>query len=294
MEVVASCPNCANDQFAPFLTCTDYTVTHEQFSIVSCNKCGFTITSPRPTSAEIGRYYDSPDYISHSNTTKGVINKIYHFVKSRAIQQKIELIERLKAPSKDILDIGCGAGSFLHGIVKAGWNGVGVEPNLKSREYCFNTFGLTVNDETYLKNTTQKFPIITMWHVLEHVHQLNERIAEIQNILSPGGYAIIAVPNYRSFDAQKYTTHWAAYDVPRHLYHFSEDVIKSLFKKHDLQFYKSLPMKMDSFYVSMLSEKYKRSSLGLVKALLTGIVSNYKAHGNPEKYSSTIYIFKKQ
>ncbi len=293
MEQLSNCPNCNGQQFEPFQECVDYTVSKERFSIVNCKSCGFKFTNPRPNSAEIGRYYESEDYISHSNTSVGLVNKIYHFVKKRAILQKIGMIESLKPVSNDILDIGCGAGAFLRGIADAGWNATGVEPSEKTREFCRNELKLNVYDEDFLKQTKETFSIITMWHVLEHVHDLNGRITEIMRLLKPGGFAIIAVPNYRSYDAQKYKQFWAAYDVPRHLYHFSADIVKSLFKKQHLRFVKSLPMKMDSFYVSMLSEKYINSSLQLPKAFLTGLTSNLKAGSDAEKYSSIIYIFTK-
>jgi 2-polyprenyl-3-methyl-5-hydroxy-6-metoxy-1,4-benzoquinol methylase len=293
MEEVLVCPNCNNADFEPFLNCIDYTVTKEQFTIKNCKNCGFKLTSPRPTAAEIGKYYDSEDYISHSNTSAGLINKIYHLVKRRAIQQKIHLIEGLNPHSKNILDIGCGAGSFLKEISEAGWNAKGVEPSEKIRNFCKNDLRLEVYDENYLEKTADRFSVITMWHVLEHVHGLNQRIDEIYRLLTPGGYAVIAVPNYQSADAKKYKEYWAAFDVPRHLYHFSSDIIKSLFQKHKLHFIKSIPMKMDSFYVSMLSEKYMQSSLQMPKAFITGLTSNLKAGSNAEKYSSVIYIFSK-
>lgn len=293
MEQLSLCPNCNGQQFEPFLECTDYTVTGERFSIVNCKKCGFKFTNPRPGASEIGRYYESEDYISHSDTKAGIINKIYHVVKKRAIQQKIRLIERLNPPTKDILDIGCGTGAFLKGIKDAGWNATGVEPSEKARDYCSEMHKLTAFDESFLKKTKENYSVITMWHVLEHVHDLNGRIAEINQLLRPGGYAIIAVPNYKSADATKYGQYWAAYDVPRHLYHFSADTIKSLFKKHELRFVKSLPMKMDSYYVSLLSEKYYKSSMQFAKAFLAGFFSNNKANNDAEKYSSVIYIFTK-
>jgi 2-polyprenyl-3-methyl-5-hydroxy-6-metoxy-1,4-benzoquinol methylase len=292
MEEIKICPVCTEGHIEPFITCEDFTVSHERFSIKTCKNCGFKFTSPRPNSQEIGRYYESPDYISHSNTSDGLINKIYHFVKKRAINRKIKIIESLRPYSKEILDIGCGTGAFLKGIKDTGWKAIGVEPNGKAREYCLKQ-ELEVYPEDYLRTTPDKFAVVTMWHVLEHVHELNERIEEIRNLLIEGGYAFIAVPNYKSSDAKKYGEYWAAYDVPRHLYHFSEDTMKALFKKHQFKFIKSLPMKMDSFYVSMLSEKYRKSSFQYLKAFFAGFKSNKAAGNNPEKFSSVIYVFSK-
>ena len=292
MEELTICPNCNGQEFEPFLECIDYTVTKERFFIKNCKKCGFKFTNPRPKPSEIGKYYDSKDYISHSNTNEGLINKIYHFVRKRAINKKIELLMALNPPGKEILDVGCGAGSFLSEIKKANWQATGIEPDEKTRRHC-QELGLNVYGEDYLKTSKEQYSVITMWHVLEHVHNLNERIGELNSLLKPGGYAIIAVPNYKSDDARKYGQQWAAYDVPRHLYHFSSDIIKNLFDKHGFKHVKSLPMKMDSYYVSMLSEKYKNSSLQYPKAFFSGLFSNLKASGDPEKYSSVIYIFTK-
>jgi 2-polyprenyl-3-methyl-5-hydroxy-6-metoxy-1,4-benzoquinol methylase len=294
MEKISNCPNCQFDQLLPFLECIDFTVTKEKFSIKACGQCGFKVTSPRPALTEIGRYYDSADYVSHSNTTKGLINKLYHIVKKRAIAQKIRLIETLHPSTKEILDIGCGTGAFLNEIRKCGWTVTGIEPDLKTREFCRQTLNLNVFEESHLSEIpAESYSIITMWHVLEHVHSLENRIADLYRLLKKGGYAIIAVPNYLSFDANYYKEFWAAYDVPRHLYHFSPDIIKNLFKQKQFTHLKSLPMKMDAFYVSMLSEKYKNSTFQIPRAIFSGLRSNLHAGNNAELYSSVIYIFRK-
>jgi len=295
MEKLIKCPSCNYEGSSPFLLCKDYTVTKEDFQIVSCNNCDFKYTNPRPSNIEIGRYYESQDYISHSNTSAGLINKIYQFVRVRAIQKKINLIKNLHPPDNTILDIGCGTGDFIGKFNGIGWQVTGIEPNKGARELAIRNHNIKVLDEDSVQHIEpQSFGTISMWHVLEHVHELNKRIGEIYSLLKNNGYAIIALPNYTSFDAKHYSEHWAAYDVPRHLYHFSPEVIKSLFQNNGLLHVKSLPMKMDSYYVSMLSEKYLNSKLGLIKAVYNGLKSNLAANGNAEKFSSVIYIFKRQ
>lgn len=295
MEEIKNCPNCTNEKFTPFLSCKDFTVTNELFNLATCTKCGFVLTNPRPGAKEIGKYYESKDYISHSNTKEGIINKVYHFVKTRAIRKKIKLITNLNPPDKTLLDIGCGTGDFMGKSKENGWQVIGIEPNKEAREISINKYNSIVYDEGGIQLiNNQSISIITMWHVLEHVHDLNLRIKEINNLLKPGGYAVIAVPNYTSWDAKHYGKFWAAYDVPRHLYHFSPEIIKTLFSKHNLFHVSSLPMKMDAYYVSMLSEKYKNSFLGLIRAICIGFTSNFKTKNNAEKYSSVIYIFKKK
>ena len=295
MENLFACPKCKDSNFEPFLQCIDYTVTKEKFNIVSCKQCGFKFTNPRPDINLIHKYYESENYISHSNTNSGVFNKIYHLIKKISIKNKIQTIEELKPKNKTLLDIGCGTGSFLGSIQTRGWKVIGIEPNGKARKAAIDDHSINVLDEIELINLPKNsFSVITMWHVMEHVHTIKQRIHEIYNLLESGGYAIIAVPNHTSWDAKHYGEYWAAYDVPRHLYHFSPQTIKELFNESNLKHLKSLPMKFDSYYVSLLSEKYKNSFLQPLKALVIGWYSNLKATNNAEKYSSVIYIFQKK
>lgn len=294
MEELKECPVCAGKVFEPFIICKDFTVSGEKYSIVKCTSCGFLFTNPRPGAMEIGKYYESEEYISHSNSKEGFLNKIYQFVRKKAIADKIKLIQgENKGLEKKILDIGCGTGEFLQACKENGWKSRGVEPNEKARTFAQITYGLNILDETQLKALQDTFSIITMWHVLEHVHELQERVMQLNKLLKTGGTAIIAVPNPTSADALNYKEFWAAYDVPRHLYHFSPSSIKNLFSRHGFSHVKSLPMKYDSFYVSMLSEKYRHGTNNLTGAFFNGLKSNLKAGANPEKYSSVIYIFKK-
>jgi 2-polyprenyl-3-methyl-5-hydroxy-6-metoxy-1,4-benzoquinol methylase len=294
MEILSFCPICNGREFKDFLSTKDFTVTREIFNIIECSACSFKFTNPRPEEAEIGRYYESEDYISHSKTNKGIINQLYHLVKIRSIQHKIQIIENLYPNGNKILDIGCGTGDFLGEIKKKNWIVAGIEPNEKAKKSANETFNISVYDESYLSMPLiEPFSIITMWHVLEHVHHLKNRVLEIFQLLKSGGHAIIAVPNHNSWDANHYKNFWAAYDVPRHLSHFSAEVIKKLFQQQGFEFEKSLPMKMDSYYVSMLSEKYRNSNFQLIRAVCNGFISNYKANNDAEKYSSVIYIFKK-
>lgn len=294
MENLFACPKCKDSNFKPFLQCVDYTVTKEKFNIVSCKQCGFKFTNPRPDIKLIHKYYESESYISHSNTNSGIFNKLYHFIKKIAIKNKIRIIEGLQPKNKTLLDIGCGTGSFLGTIQRKGWHVKGIEPNEKARSKAIETHSINVlNENELISLPKNSFAVITMWHVMEHVHNIKQRTHEIYNLLETGGYAIIAVPNYTSWDAKYYGEYWAAYDVPRHLSHFSPQTIKELFNDSNLKHVKSLPMKFDSFYVGLLSEKYKNSFLQSPRALLIGLYSNLKANKNPENYSSVIYIFQK-
>lgn len=294
LEILQICPICRASSFKPILKCRDYSISKEEFEIVQCLTCGLRITNPRPDAQSIGKYYESEDYVSHSNTQKGLINKLYHIAKKKAIKNKISLIESLNPSGKALLDIGCGTGSFIGEIQKKGWTVLGVEPNEGARKIARKNYSIDViPDNEIINQKVGSFNVITLWHVLEHVHNLRDRVEEIKKLLSTNGLAIIAVPNPESWDAKHYGKFWAAYDVPRHLYHFSPVQIKKLFSEVGFVHLKSFPMKMDSYYVSMLSEKYQSRSLGMIKAAINGFLSNLKAKNDAEKFSSVIYVFQK-
>lgn len=286
------CIVCGSSQFEPFLVCKDYTVSQENFNIVSCKSCGFKFTNPRPENSVIGDYYKAEEYVSHSNTTKGVVNKLYHSVRNYTLKQKLKLISSYVSRGT-MLDYGCGTGMFLNVCKNDGWETYGMEPDDNARKMSIEK-GLDVfSDKDKVSNriADKKFNAITLWHVLEHVTDMEATLSFFKSKLNDDGVLIIAVPNHVSYDAQYYKEFWAAYDVPRHLHHFDINSMTSLVEKAGFKFKESKPMKFDSFYVSMLSEKYKTGSVNLVKAFLVGLTSNFKAK-DTHSYSSTIYIFK--
>jgi len=292
MEKLESCPVCNATVFKHFLTCKDFTVSKEEFDIVSCSSCGFKFTNPRPEVNKLGAYYESEEYISHSNTSKGLVNSLYQGVRKYTLIKKLQLINRLN-PKATLLDIGCGTGEFLNVCKEYGWKTTGIEPDEKARNYGVENYNLDVKPENELKNLADhSFEIITMWHVLEHVPDLNKRIEEIKRILKLNGTLVVAVPNCDSLDAKIYGKYWAAYDVPRHLYHFTPKDIENLFRKHEMKVSRVLPMIFDSFYVSLLSEKYKNGTPGLIKGFFNGLRSNLAAIKTGRKYSSQIYIIR--
>jgi len=287
----SNCPVCKNQNFSPFITCEDYTVSHEKFEIVSCDSCGFKFTNPRPNNDVLGNYYKSEDYISHSDTKKGIISRLYHAVRTRTLRQKLKLVSSYVSRGT-ILDYGCGTGAFVSECWQNGWKAFGLEPDKGARKIAFES-GLNVSESKEIldqKTSDLKFNAITLWHVLEHVTDLDETLNYFKTKLSREGVLIIAVPNHKSYDAEHYKEHWAAYDVPRHLYHFEQSTIQTLMRGYGFSLVEMHPMKFDSFYVSMLSEKYKTGSIQYFSAFVNGLKSNLKSKG-PGDYSSVIYVF---
>jgi len=285
-----ACPVCEHTEFETHLQLKDWMITQESFTIHKCSACGFHFTNPIPSEDTIGTYYKSEDYVSHSSTNKGLVNKLYNVVRTITIDRKVSLI-RSYAKGNALLDVGSGTGHFLNACQLAGLDVQGLEPDSDAREFAKNNFGLTLESlDTLQTIESNSKDIITMWHVLEHVYHLKRDVAEIVRVLKDKGTLFIAVPNMNSYDAKVYKEYWAAYDVPRHLYHFQENTINKLFAQFDMECVNIFPMKFDSYYVSMLSEKYKGGNV--VKAFFNGWLSNMKSDTNG--YSSQIYVFQKK
>lgn len=291
MIEVNECPICESHTFSDYMDVTDNSISKEDFKIIQCASCGLRITSPRPEDNDLARYYESEDYISHSDTNKGFINFLYQKVKSITLRKKERLLSSLKT-KKSILDIGCGTGDFIIYCKNKGWEVSGLEPDTNARNRALEKGLNNVKDiQELFSLPSNEFGIISMWHVLEHVSNLNEYMKQLHAILDKDGRLIIAVPNPDSPDAKKYKEHWAALDVPRHLFHFSKNNINDLAAKHSFKVENVLPMVFDSFYVSMLSEKYKKGSV--LNAGINGLLSNVKASASTN-HSSLIYILSKK
>lgn len=274
----------------------DYSVSQEFFELIYNSELDMLVTSPQPTSNKLASYYETEDYISHTDTKRNFLEKIYHKVRSYSLKKKLKLVnyqsnkDKIKQPA--LLDVGCGTGDFLQTCLQDGWNVIGIEPNESARKIASSKINNYVFDIEKLEVLEKhSFDVITLWHVLEHLPNLEDHISLFKSLLKENGVLIIAVPNYKSFDANYYQEFWAAYDVPRHLWHFSKKSIEILFSKIDMILKESLPMKFDSYYVSLLSEKYKNGKMNYIKAFFIGFISNIKAKSSKE-YSSLIYIIK--
>jgi 2-polyprenyl-3-methyl-5-hydroxy-6-metoxy-1,4-benzoquinol methylase len=295
LESVSICPICNSSSFTPFLSAKDHTTTGEQFEIVKCTQCNFTLTNPRPDINSIGKYYQSEKYISHTGGSKSLFDKVYVFARTITLGWKLKLINKYKSTGS-ILDYGCGTGEFLHHLKNQDWTINGVEPSDGARGKATNLLQKPISSSIEKLEESQ-FHVITLWHVLEHIHELNEKLSSLKSLLKQDGIIFIAVPNHEAPDAQKYGAYWAGYDVPRHLWHFSKDSMKKLFDKTGLELIDIHPMKLDAYYVSLLSEGYKYPNQSKIvnafKAIVNGLSSNLAA-AKDQNHSSLIYIAKKR
>ena len=294
MILLNRCLVCNGQKLVKKIDCIDHSTSKEKFTIVSCETCNFTFTNPRPKDESLGGYYKSDMYISHTNNTKGLFNWMYQTVRNHAIGTKVTLLKSLKR-SGTHLDIGCGTGEFLNACKNEGFSTEGIEPSELARKQAIENFNLSVNENTNLEQfQNNKFDSISMWHVLEHIPNLNGTITQFDRVLNANGKVIVAVPNHKSWDAKYYKEYWAAWDVPIHLWHFSKETIELLFNKNGFKLIKTKPMLFDSFYVSLLSEEFKTGKKKFITGFIIGIISNIIGLFTKRGCSSTIYVFEKQ
>ncbi|MDR2286733.1 MAG: class I SAM-dependent methyltransferase [Prevotellaceae bacterium] len=287
------CPVCGKVIDEPSFSCKDYSVSGEMFDIYTCLDCLFATTEPQPSPSEIGKYYQTTDYVSHSETTKGIVNKLYHLVRKKNTNDKLKLVNRVLSRRADLLDVGCGTGYFLSACKKDGWHIEGVEVNEGARSTAESRTGQSIYSSTdALATSGKKFDVITLWHVFEHLHDIHASFVQLKRLLKPDGLLILALPNFASADAAYYREYWAAYDVPRHLSHFSPVSIGLLTEKYQMKIDRIVPMKFDAYYVSMLSEGLK--GRGKISALLHGLIQGYRSNRTAKTtrghYSSFIYV----
>ena len=272
-----------------FITVKDFSVSGESFSLLLNEEYQILKTHPQPTLDKLGSYYEFEDYISHTDGKRTLFEKMYHFIKRKAIRDKVSLINSYQPLKGRILDIGAGTGDFLLEAKNQNWDILGIEPNDKAKGIALGK-GIKFGD-TIEKLESNSFDVITMWHVLEHVPDVEHQVAELKRLLKPSGTIIIAVPNFKSYDANHYKEFWAAYDVPRHLWHFSKTAIEKLFDKQNMNLEDIKPMWFDSFYVSLLSEKYKSGKMNFISGFFIGLISNVSGLFKKE-FSSHIYVLK--
>jgi len=294
-ETLTACPVCHSLSLHEKLQVQDKSVSQETFKLDECAGCGLLFTNPRPDAASIGRYYESAAYVSHNSGARGVVNQVYKVARYFTVRHKVQLISQLNGgqPGR-LLDYGCGTGHFLAGAKAAGWQVTGLEPNATARADAAARVGQPLGQPADLPTLpSASFDVVTLWHVLEHVHTLGQTLTELCRVLRPGGQLLIAVPNAASADAQHYGPNWAAYDVPRHLYHFTPAAMRELLTRQGLRITRQLPMVLDAYYVSLLSEELRATAgEGPLAALRAGLRSNRQA-ARDGQYSSLLYVAEK-
>lgn len=294
---VQSCVICNSNKISNFIELQDYFYTNESFVIDVCNSCGYKFTNPYPEISNLGSYYKSENYISHTDNKNSLFFLIYQMVRRYSISKKFRILKKY-LPSNNtnpkVMDYGCATGEFLSFCRKNNCQVVGVEPDEQSRNYASKKHNISVlPPDKILELEDNNFDVITLWHVLEHIPDLNEKLTKIHNLLKNNGVAVIAVPNCDSYDAKYYNKFWAGYDVPRHLHHFNHKTITHLLNNNNFEVLCIKPMIFDSFYASILSENYKKNKIPFIKGSLIGLFSNISAM-KTKNYSSAIYIVTKK
>jgi len=290
------CPLCSSEKITIPFSCTDNFISKEVFQLARCGECGFEFTQDCPEENEIGKYYESEDYISHSNTSKSFSDKLYRLARSFMLRRKRNIVRKLTAQKTGtLLDIGSGTGHFADTMKRAGWQVKGIEINEKARSFSVNSFGLDVVAPDAISNLQSgSFDCITLWHVLEHFHDPNKYASEIQRLLKKDGICIIALPNSNSFDAWHFGKFWAAYDVPRHLWHFNPSTFRIFAGKAGFMIEKVLTLPLDLFYISIISEKYSGSRLPFFTGIFVAKMYTFASFFKKERSSSLIYILRKR
>ncbi len=295
-QVVTSCPVCGGCHFQRLWTSEDHFATHETFGIEECTACGFRFTQEAPDEEEMGRYYDVPDYVSHTDTRRGVVNLLYHAVRSVMLRRKGRLVQRAALDKRGrLLDIGSGTGYFAHAMKQRRWVGETVEQRESARLCAWDNFGLRSREaEELYELPPRSFNAITLWHVMEHVAPIDRLWRKLDELLSEDGILVVAVPNCASYDAQHYGSGWAAYDVPRHLWHFTPTTMQRIAQQYGFVMEQRHNMPFDGFYITILSERFRRSCLSLVIGTFRGAITLARCLAKKDESSSMIYIFRKK
>ncbi len=287
-----NCPLCSSFNITSHLECTDHLLSREKFVLYKCKDCGFIFTQNHPDETEIKKYYESDDYISHNDAARGFINHIYALSRRVMLRWKLKMVkDAARIKSGKILDIGCGTGYFANIMKSYGWDVTGIEPNIKAREFGKNQFGLNIIDPSEIKALPEgSFDVVTMWHVMEHFQDPYTYYRDILRFMKPGGICITALPNCNSFDAEYYGKHWAAWDVPRHLWHFSPATYNFFTEKTGFVITQIRSLPLDVFYISILSEKNAGAKFYFIKGVFRGFIFTIRSLISIKKNSSLIYF----
>lgn len=292
---IKACIVCGSTDHQTELLVTDWLVTQEKFNVKRCNKCLFRFTANPPSAEAAGKYYETEEYVEHSDNNDGFINKLYHFGRKWMMKYKLSLIQNLQTGNR-LLDVGSGAGYFLNFMQQSGYAVEGVEISEKAVKGCKDKYNIDAYHPSRLIGNKIEInvDIITLWHVFEHVYEYDEYFNSFSKLLSKDGRLIIAMPNYKCLEEKIYRTHWNGYDTPRHLWHFTPETFKKFAADRGFEIVKMKSLPLDPFYNSMISASYKKSFTLLPITLLNGILSSILSSISLKHSSSIVYILKKK
>jgi SAM-dependent methyltransferase/predicted nucleic-acid-binding Zn-ribbon protein len=294
LEQLKNCPRCGSSEFKQALEAIDHTVSRGRFTLTDCQQCGFRTTNPRPRPSDLGSYYESEDYISHSNVRRTLQDRLYQMARNWALKRKYALVNAY-APGGRVLDIGCGTGEFLHHMMSRGYTVQGIEPSLRAREQAIANFSIDVAPSLDRVPAQEQFQLVTMWHVLEHMADPRATFKRLFALLADRGILVIAVPDRESWDASHFGSDWAAWDVPRHLMHFRRSDVLTMLHEHGFEPLATKRMPLDAFYIAMLSTRNKGAGTvaALFMGILLGTVSNMVSMLTNRPTSSSLFIARK-
>lgn len=291
VEILEQCPSCGSNQIEKGETIKDHFYSKEDFQIANCLECGLLFTQNRPDKESIGIYYDSTNYVSHDSSKKSLLTWVYQQARKYMLKKKFQIIRPFKPELSRILDYGAGDGHFVEYLLQLGKKAEGIEPSEMAR----HNFEKRNNKKLFagLNNLepSQLFQVITLWHVLEHIHDLNPTMELLLSHLESKGIIVIAVPNQKSIDKKEFGANWAAWDVPRHLYHWDEKSLSCFMEKFGLKRIYINQLPLDPFYIGLVSAKYadKNSLVGLYQ----GLRSYFHGKNNPSEGSTLLTIWMK-
>lgn len=291
------CPACGSRAWKPSGQVKDYSVSGEWFELLECTGCHLKATYPQPSPSQIGRYYASSQYVSHTDTRAGLTNKLFHKARTFMLDKKRQWVSGSVGKSSGrILDVGAGTGYFARAMKDNGWDVVALEPDETARSVASEKLGMVLLPIDAISSLQPgSFDVITLWHVIEHVHNIRDYMTRFHHLLKSDGVLLIAVPNYTSRDASQYGSKWAAFDVPRHLWHFTPASMNKMLTTYGFRLVKKISMPLDAFYVSMLSEKYRGNYFfGPLLALISGTKSFLSGRQKIDFSSSLIFVSKKR
>jgi 2-polyprenyl-3-methyl-5-hydroxy-6-metoxy-1,4-benzoquinol methylase len=292
--MIESCLVCGNSDQTDQMTVTDHLVSKDDFTLVKCPKCQFRYISDPPSAAGAYRFYDTEEYVEHSDNAEGIVNRVYHYARQWMLKYKYRLLESHGAKRK-LLDFGTGTGYFIQAMKSKGYDVRGIEISEKARSFGIKNFALQLfaPDRLYDKDFEGGYGYITFWHVLEHVYEPHMVLQRLKELMADDGVMIVALPNYKCLEAKYYKGYWNGYDVPRHLWHFTKDSFISYMNGQGFKLIKTSRLPLDPYYNCLISESYRNKSWFYLFIPLLATISLIRGYFDIDKASSIVYHYKK-